>query len=106
MKDHDKVKSSKLDINIKQYIVKQVCISWLSFIKSSIEYKKNPSKFNGRPKMPNYLYKTKEYNIVQVDKTRFRKINEETNSFNLPCSDYKITIPKQIRLKDVKQVTI
>lgn len=106
MKDHDKVKSSKLDINIKQYIVKQVCISWLSFIKSTIEYKKNPSKFNGRPKMPNYLYKTKDYNIVQVDKTRFRKINEEQNSFNLPCSDYKITIPKQIRLKDVKQVTI
>lgn len=106
MKDHNKVKSSKLDINIKQYIVKQVCISWLSFIKSSIEYKKNPSKFNSRPKMPNYLYKIKEYNIVQVDKTRFRKINEQTNSFNLPCSDYKITIPKQIRLKDVRQVTI
>ena len=106
VKNHEKIKNSKLDINIKQYIVKQVCISWLSFIKSSIEYKKNPSKFNGRPKMPNYLYKTKDYNIVQVDKTRFRKINEQTNSFNLPCSDYKITIPKQIRLKDVKQVTI
>ena len=106
VKNNDKLKESKLDINIKQYIVKQVCIPWLSFIKSSIEYKKNPSKFNGRPKMPNYLYKTKDYNIVQVDKTRFRKINEEQNSFNLPCSDYKITIPKQIRLKDVKQVTI
>ena len=106
LKEHNKVKSSKLDINIKQYIVKQVCISWLSFIKSSIEYKKNPSKFSGRPKMPNYLYKSKDYNIVQVDKTRFRKINEEQNSFNLPCSDYKITIPKQIRLKDVRQVTI
>ena len=106
MKSHDKVKSSKLDINVKQYIVKQVCISWLSFIKSSIEYKKTPSKFNGKPKMPNYLYKTKDYNIVQVDKTRFRKINEEQNSFNLPCSDYKITVPKQIRLKDIRQVTI
>lgn len=106
VKNHEKIKASKLDINIKQYIVKQVCISWLSFIKSSIEYKKNSSKFNGRPNMPNYLYKTKDYNIVQVDKTRFRKINEETNSFNLPCSDYKISVPKQIRLKDVKQVTI
>jgi len=56
--------------------------------------------------MPNYLYKTKDYNIVQVDKTRFRKINEEQNSFNLPCSDYKISVPKQIRIKDIKQVTI
>ena len=106
VKNHEKIKASKLDINIKQYIVKQVCISWLSFIKSSIEYKKNAAKFTGRPKMPNYLYKTKDYNIVQVDKTRFRKINEEQNSFNLPCSDYSIKVPKQIRLKDVKQVTI
>lgn len=106
LKTNDKVKSSKLDINIKQYIVKQVCISWLSFIKSSIEYKKNPSKFNGKPKMPNYLYKTKDYNIIQVDKTRFKKINEEQNSFNLPCSDYTIKVPKQIRLKDIRQVTI
>lgn len=106
LKTHDKVKSSKLDINIKQYIVKQVCISWLSFIKSIIEHKKNLSKFISKPKMPNYLYKKKDWNIVQVDKTRFRKVNEEINSFNLPCSDYTIKVPKQIRLKDIRQVTI
>ena len=66
VKNHEKIKASKLDINIKQYIVKQVCISWLSFIKSSIEYKKNPSKFSGRPKMPNYLYKTKDLNLKNL----------------------------------------
>lgn len=96
----------KLDINIKQYIVRQVSKNWENFIKSSVEFKKNPSKFLGKPKMPNYLYKKKDWNIVQVDKTRFRKVNEETNSFNLPCSDYTIKVPKQIRLKDVRQVTI
>lgn len=106
VKNEDKIKSLKLDINIKQYIVRQVCVSWLSFIKSTIEYKKNSDKFNGKPKMPNYLYKKKDWNIVQVDKTRFRKINEENNSFNLPCSDYTIKVPKQIRLKDIRQVTI
>lgn len=106
MKDDDKVRSSKLDINVKQYVVKQVCISWLSFIKASIEYKKNSSKFTGKPKMPNYLYKIKDYNLVQVDKTRFRKVNEELNRFNLPCSDYTVKVPKQIKLRDIKQVTI
>ena len=106
LKTHDKVKLSKLDINIKQYIVKQVCISWLSFIKSIVEYKKKPSKFLGKPKIPNYLYKKKDWNIIQVDKTRFRKVNEELNQFNLPCSDYTIKVPKQIRLKDIRQVTI
>lgn len=94
MKNNDKVKSSKLDMNIKQYVVKQVCISWLSFIKATIEYNKNSSKFTGKPKMPSYLYKTKDYNLVQIDKTRFRKVNEELNCFNLPCSDYTIQVPK------------
>ena len=106
VKDVDKIKISKLDINIKQYIVRQVCTSWLSFIKATIAYKKDPSKFTGQPKMPKYLYKKKDWNIVQVDKTRFRKINEELNQFNLPCSDYTIHIPKQIRIKDIRQVTI
>lgn len=106
MKDNEKVKSSKLDVNVKQYIVKQVCISWLSFVKATVEYKKNPSKFSGKPKMPNYLYKSKDYNLIQVDKTRFRKVNEELNQFNLPCSDYTIHVPKQIRIRDIKQVTI
>lgn len=106
MKNDDKVKSSKLDINVKQYIIKQVYISWLSFIKASVAYKANPDKFNGKPKMPNYLYKTKNYNLIQVDKTRFRKINEDLNCFNLPCSDYTIQVPKQIKLGDIKQVTI
>lgn len=94
MKNNDKVKASKLDMNIKQYVVKQVYIAWLSFIKASVAYKTNNSKFTGKPKMPNYLYKTKDYNLIQVDKTRFRKVNEELNCFNLPCSDYTIHVPK------------
>jgi len=60
-------------------VIRQISKNWEIFIKSTIEYKKNPSKFNGKPKMPNYLYKKKDWNIIYVDKTRFRKINEELN---------------------------
>ena len=56
--------------------------------------------------MPNYLYKNKSFNLVQIDNSRFRKKNEADNSFCLPCNDYKIILPKQIKLKDVRQVTI
>lgn len=56
--------------------------------------------------MPNYLYKTKQFNIVQVDSSRFRKKDEKNNIIQLPCSDCKIQIPKQIKLKDVRQITI
>ena len=106
VKTECKVAESKIDINIKQYVVRQVAKNWLSWIKAIQAYKQNPSKFNGRPKMPNYLYKTKEYNIIYIDSSRFRKKDSEKNSFTIPCSDYKIFVPRQIKLKDVRQVTI
>lgn len=106
VKNEDKIKQSNLDINIKQQIIKQVSKSWLSWIKSNISYKKDNKNFNNRPKIPSYLYKRKKYNIIYIDSSRFRKKNYENNSFDIPCSDYKIYVPKQIRLKDVKQVTI
>lgn len=106
VKNEDVFKNSKLDINIKQQAIKQVCNDWLSFIKSTISYRNNKSKFLSKPKMPNYLYKKKDWNILYVDKTRFRKVDESDNSFNLPCSDYRVYVPKQIDLKDIRQITI
>lgn len=106
VKDTEIHKRSKLDINIRQYIVRQVSNNWSNFIKATIVYKKMPNKFQNKPKLPNYLYKSKDWNIIQIDKTRFRRINEDDNSFVLPCSDYKISVPKQIRLKDIRQITI
>lgn len=106
VKNTESYKNTKLDNSPKTYAIRQVSQMWLSWIKSVISYKKTPSKFNGRPKIPNYLYKSKKYNLVQVDSSRFRKKDFESNSFNLPCSDYRIFVPKQIKLKDVRQVTI
>lgn len=106
IKESDIHKNSKLDINIKQYAVRQVTNMWTAYIKARIAYKNNPKKFSGEPKLPNYLYKKKSFNLVQIDSSRFRKKDENNNTFNLPCSDYKISIPKLIKLKDVRQVTI
>ena len=106
MKSSDAVKSSPLDINVKQYVVRQVCNAWYSYIKARVAYKKNPELFQGEPKLPNYLYKYKKTNIIQIDSSRFRKKDEINNSFNIPCSNYVISVPKQIKLKDVQQVTI
>lgn len=97
---------TKLDISPKTYAIRQVSNNWFAFIKALMAYKKNPDKFHGKPKMPNYLYKRKNYNIIQFDKTRFRKINKIENSFYLPCSDYKINVPKQIKFENIRQVTI
>jgi len=106
VKNDSAYKDSGLDIGPKTYAIRQVTNMWSAYIKARIEYKKNPKKFNGEPKIPNYLYKKKSFNLVQIDKSRFRKKNDKENSIQVPCSDYKISIPKQIKLKDVRQVTI
>ncbi len=106
VKNDSAYKDSSLDIGPKTYAIRQVSNMWSACIKAIVAYKKNPSMFTCKPKLPNYLYKKKDFNLVQIDKSRFRKKNDEENSIQLPCSDYKISIPKQIKLKDVRQVTI
>jgi len=47
-----------------QQVLRLVEKNWKSFFKSLKEYKKNPEKFKGRPKLPKYKDKEKGLNIV------------------------------------------
>ena len=94
-------------IDIKNYIKNYDPAKNTAYYDSiRMSYRRNPSKFLSKPKMPNYLYKKKDWNIIYVDKTRFRKINKDKNFFNLPCSDYRVYVPKQIKLEDIHQISI
>lgn len=106
VKEDEIVKNSCLDYNVKQYVVRQVSEVWNSFVKSLISYKNDKSKFNSAPKIPNYLYKTKQFNIIQIDKTRFRKIDYKVNSITLPKSNFTIKLTDKIKIKDIRQITI
>lgn len=106
IKNEPKIRDLHIDIHIKQSVTKQVYSAWKAYIKAVMAYKKNPELFTGRPKMPNYLYKSRKYNIIHVDSSRFRKIDRADNSFNLPCSDYRIKLPSAIPLDTVRQVSI
>jgi len=95
VKGHGNITSSKLDINVKQYAVKLVISNWTAYIKACIEYKKHPEKFEAAPELPKYMsHKKKEYNIIQIDKTRFKSKDLINNAFKIPCSDVVISIPK------------
>ena len=43
-----------LPAQVNQQVMKQCFLDWKSYLKSLKEYKKNPSKFLGIPKLPNY----------------------------------------------------
>ena len=42
-----------------QQVLRVLSATWKGFFKANKDYKNNPSKYNGRPKLPNYLNKTK-----------------------------------------------
>ena len=58
-KDWDLMKA-----NTNQQVLKQVFKDWKSFFKANQEFKKNPNKFKGRPKLPKYKHKSKGRNII------------------------------------------
>ena len=98
---------STLDAHAKQYIIRQVTANWLSFIRSSVEYGKNPSKFTGRPSILKYLYKRTDFNLLQFDSTRLRDIDYKDNSFCFPkFKKFRIKVPKWLDIKTIRYVSV
>ena len=56
----------KMKANTNQQVLKLLYKNWKSFFNANQEYKKNPSKFKGRPKLPKYKDKEKGRNIVVI----------------------------------------
>lgn len=100
-------KDSILDAPVKAQIIRQVSNNWSSFIKATIAYKKNPDKFLGKPKIPGYLYKRSDYNILIIDRNRLRNIDYKNNIVCLPkFKGYKIHLPKQLDIDSIRQISV
>jgi len=53
-----------LPTKVAQMVVKQVHEAWISFFEACKEYRKEPSKFTGRPKLPGYKDKVEGRNLL------------------------------------------
>ena len=102
----DEYKEMRLDSVSKSGVLRQLFSSWTGYIHSVMEYKKHPEKFAKRPNLPNYICRKSEFNLVQIDKTRFRSKGCEKNEIRLPNSNVIIRIPDQIERKSIRQITI
>ena len=73
-----------------QSVLKQLNTNCLSFFKSLKSYNKNPSKYNGRPKMPKYLDKENGRFVFALTnqncklKDGFLNFPKSFNGFTLP----------------------
>ena len=102
----DEYKSMRLDSVSKSGALRQLFSNWNGYIRSVMQYKKHPEKFIKRPKLPNYICRKSEFNLVQIDKTRFRSKGCRKNEIRLPNSNVKIRIPEQIERKSIRELTI
>src|SRR5579863_816716 len=62
MQQHEAYKA--LPAKIAQWVLKGLHQNWVSFFEQCKEYKVNPSKFTGRPRLPKYKHKTEGRNIL------------------------------------------
>ena len=102
-------KNSTLEAATKAQVIRQVSNVWKSFIKSVITYKANPDKFIEKPKIPKYLYKNSDYNIVIFDKNKIRKktIDLINHTLELPkLKGYKIKLPKDLDINSIRQISV
>ncbi|MGP7816328.1 RNA-guided endonuclease InsQ/TnpB family protein [Niallia sp. 01092] len=92
-----------LPVQSSQGIMKNVFQNWKSFFASLKEYKKNPSKFKGRPRIPRYsrcsekevLFTNQDCVIKQNKFLKFPKTKEKLNIGKLGYSKGKL---KQVRV--------
>ncbi|MDA1848754.1 transposase [Bacillus cereus] len=81
-----------------------------SFFKALEKWKKNPEKFTGRPKFPNYSHSTDKriieiYQVPKVDENGFWMIPMSV-AFRKKFGSIKIRMPKNLRNKNISYIEI
>lgn len=71
MKDSLEYKS--LPAKVSQQVLKLVAQNWTSFFAAREEYKVEPSKFTGEPKIPGYLEKDGRFCLIFTSQATFKK---------------------------------
>ena len=95
----------ELPSKVAQWTMKMVDQNFRSFFKSLQVYKKNPSKFSGRPKLPKYLDKTDgRYLLTYTSQAVSKKALDKLGM--LRCSGLDIEVSTTLSYKDIRQVRI
>lgn len=87
-----------------QWVMKTVFQNWASFFASLKEYKVNPSKFSGRPRIPRYscatekeiMFTNQDCVIKQNKFLKFPKTKEKLNIGKLGCNKDKLKMVRVI----------
>lgn len=96
-------KNARVDTYAKNAAYKLAIQNFFTYFKASKSYRKNLSKFQGKPKIPNYV--KDRYIPVILDKTRLGKSKVTENQFRIPKSNVIINFSKRFEKKDIRNVS-
>ena len=94
-----------LPTKVAQQTMKQVDTNFRAFFKALAEYKKNPSKFQGRPKLPKYKEKVDGRFILTYTNQAISKKECDRDGVIHP-SGLEFKFKTKIHYKDINQVRI
>ena len=94
----------QLPTQSSQQILRLLDKNWKSFFRLIKDWKNNPSKYNGMPRLPKYKHKTKGRNILIMTNILKRKSKERLIYFREP---YKLNpIKTRILINKIQQIRI
>ena len=95
----------QLPSKVSQWVMKCVDTNFKSFFKGLQEYKKNPNKFKGKPKLPKYLDKTKgRYMLIYTNQAISKR--ELINNGIIKLSGTDVVIKTKVLYEDLCQVRV
>ena len=94
--------NAKVDTYAKSSAYKLALQNFFTYFKASKAFRKCPSKFNGKPKIPNYV--KDRYIPVILDKTRLRKKGTSNNQIKLPLSSIIISFSNRLERNNIRNV--
>ena len=101
---------SGLPMQTAQAVVRKACDDFHNWLKASKDYKKNPSKYLGKPRMPKYCKSTrKSFEVTNQDAVLYRgSVTSSSAVIKLPSipKKDKVMISGLPPYEDLRQVTI
>lgn len=99
----DEWKMATVDTYAKNSAYKLAIQNFFTYFKAMKSYRKNPSKFCGKPNIPKYV--KGRFIPVILDKTRLGKRNVTQNQFRIPKSKFVVSFSKRFEKKDIRNIS-
>lgn len=105
-KTNNKNYNSFLPKQSAQHVIKDACNDFKNWLKALKSYKKSPSKFMGKPKMPKYRKSGDVYTVKLTNQDVILYKKKFSCEVKFPKTKYRLNFTNKIKDKKLKEVNI